>query len=141
LLTLCLCAGLAAPVSAQSGGEDAEARLQQQIETAIHADGPFFTPDEHALIERHCGYAAGTWDGRNVNMSDGILTCSNGRRVDHPEVRAMMEVAGERIARRVNAAVNSAEFHAAIAAIASEATAEALRELRQQGVIRSRRDR
>ena len=120
---------IAVPVMAQPGRSDSESRLEATIERAIHADGPFFTPGERALVERKCGYAPGGWDGNNISMSDGILTCANGRRVNDPQVRAMMEVAGERISRRVNAVMASSEIRAAIAAVAGEAEAKALAEL------------
>ena len=91
------------------------------------------------LIERKCGYAPGSWDGNNLNMSNGIMTCGNGRRVDDPEVRAMMEVAGGRISRRVNAVMQRPEIRNAIAAVARQASGEALAELDMGGRERRRR--
>jgi hypothetical protein len=120
---------IAVPVMAQHGRSESESRLKATIDRAIHADGPFFEPSERALIERKCGYAPGTWDGNNISMSNGILTCSNGRRVDDREVRAMMEVAGQRISRRVSAVMEQPEIRAVIAAVAEEASAKALAEL------------
>lgn len=112
------------PAAAQDSGADA--RLQSAIDRAIHADGPFFLASERAMIERKCGYAADEWDGENVSFNDGVLICSNGRRVADPEVRAMMRLAGERISRRVNDAMNSPEIRSAIAAVSDEAVRRAL---------------
>lgn len=112
-----------------SRGETAHARLDRVIDLAIHGEGPFLLPRERALVERKCGYAPGTWDGNNFSMDDGVLRCSNGRRVDDPEVRAMMAEAGPRISRRVNAAMARPEVRAAIAAVAEEASREALARL------------
>ena len=139
ILVVGLGVSVAMPADAQRHRSGAEARLNAVIERAIHADGPFFTQSERALIERKCGYAPGSWDGNNLNMSNGIMTCGNGRRVDDPEVRAMMEVAGERISRRVNAVMQSPEIRNAIAAVARQASEEALAELDMGGRERRRR--
>ena len=130
ILALCLGAGAALPAAAQNEREDAQDRLHQLIDRAIHAEGPFFTPSERALVERKCGMASGSWNGDNFNMSNGVMTCPNGRRIARDrEIEAMMDVAGERISRRVNAVMRSAEIQAAISAVAREASARALAEL------------
>ena len=124
---------LGAPAVAADGprGREsaAEVRLDQAIEGAMRAEGPFFTPGEHALIERKCGYAPGSWDGKNFSINNGVLECTNGRRVDDPEVRAMMKVATPRIQKRVKAMMARPEVRAAIGSVARQATAEALRDL------------
>jgi hypothetical protein len=130
-------AAFAAPGAAQrssdrNGVEAAEDRLNDVINNAIHADGPFFNAQERALVERKCGYAPGSWNGLSFNMSDGVLHCTNGRRVDDAEVRAMMEVAGPRISARVDAALARPEVAAAIEATAERAAARALREVREE---------
>lgn len=123
-------AALASAAMAQKSGDtDAEAKLEQVIDRAIHADGPFLTASERALIERKCGYPAGSWDGQNFSMNNGVLICSNGRKVDDPEVRAMMDAAAPRIQKRVQQAMARTEVVAAIEAVSREAAAEALREL------------
>jgi hypothetical protein len=125
---------LASPGGAQDrpSRTSAEKRLERTLDRAIESSLPFFTPQEQALIERKCGYAPGSRDSSNINITDGVLLCTNGRRVDDPEVRAMMEVAGRRISRRIHAALESAEVRAAIAAVAAEASAEAVRSVHRQ---------
>ena len=103
------------------------------IQRAIHADGPLMLASERVLVERKCGYQPGSWDGSSFSMNNGVLHCSNGRKVDDPEVRAMMDVAGPRISKRVNAAMGRPEVTAAIDAVAREASAKALARLRERG--------
>ena len=114
-------------------GDGARTRMRAAIDHAIHAGGPFLLPAERALVERKCGYPAGSWDGSNFNMNNGVLICSNGRRVDDPEVRSMMENASPRISRRVRAAMDRPEVRAAIAEVSREATEAALARLRAEG--------
>jgi len=131
------CALVASAVALGSGVADAEARpaggaqaagdrLGARIEAAIKADGPFFTPEEQAVIARKCGYPAGSWDGFEVNVSDGVLTCRGGKRVDDAEMRALLAVAEPRIERRVEMVMDSPEVQDAITAVAEEAEREAL---------------
>ncbi|HEY0086914.1 MAG TPA: hypothetical protein VGB65_13540 [Allosphingosinicella sp.] len=131
------CALVASAVALGSGVADAEARpaggaqeagdrLGARIEAAIKADGPFFTAEERTLIERKCGYPAGSWDGFEVNVSNGVLTCRGGKRVDDAEMRALLAVAEPRIGRRVETVMESAEVQDAIKAVADEAEREAL---------------
>ena len=108
------------------GAQEAGARLGARIEAAIKADGPFFTPEEQAVIERKCGYPAGSWDGFEVSVSNGVLTCRGGKRVDDAEMRALLAVAEPRIERRVETAMDSPEVRDAITAVAEEAEREAL---------------
>ena len=128
----------AALAAAVAPGTEAriEARAEQQgeelgrmIEGRLRADGPFFTDQERAVIERACGYAPGEWDGSDFSASNNVLTCENGRRVDSPEVRAVLETAGPRIGARVNRIMNSAEVRGAIDRIVEEATADAMRDV------------
>ena len=113
--------------------DGARTRMRSAIDHAIHAGGPLLLPAERALVERKCGYPAGSWDGRDFSMNNGVLVCSNGRRVDDPEVRAMMENASPRISRRVREAMNRPEVRAAIAEVSREATETALARLRDDG--------
>ena len=126
------------PAPAQSGRIDAQARLRAEVQRAIHTDGPMLLASERALVERKCGYTPGSWDGYNFSMTNGVLVCSNGRRVDDPEVRAMMAVAGPRISRRVREAMARPAVRAAISAVADEASAEALARVSERR--RTRRD-
>ncbi len=135
---VCGLAGLAAfgPGSASAGGRaqgearvavrDAGDRLGERIEAAIKADGPFFTAEERAVIERKCGYPAGSFDGFEVNINNGALTCRDGKRVDDAEMRALLAAAEPRIERRVEAVMESAEVQGAIRAVAEEAERHAL---------------
>jgi hypothetical protein len=109
-----------------AAARDAGDALGVRIESAIKAEGPFFTAAERATIERKCGYPAGSFDGFEVNISNGVLTCKDGRRVDDADMRALMSVAEPRIERRVEAVMDSAEVQGAIRAVADEATREAL---------------
>jgi hypothetical protein len=123
--------GIGSSATAMAAGPKTEAgeRLGRTIDRAIHAEGPFFTPAEQAVIRRKCGYAPGEWDGSQANMSNGVFTCTNGRRVADAEMRELMDVAGERIGRRVSAAMQSAEVREAIGRVADEATQRALSRL------------
>ncbi|HST37544.1 MAG TPA: hypothetical protein VLK25_13070 [Allosphingosinicella sp.] len=112
-----------AEASAEASGE----ALGTLIEGRLRAGGPFFTAQERTVIDRACGYETGEWDGFQVNINDGILTCANGRRADSPEVRAVLAAAEPRIEARVQALMASPEITEAIAAIAEAASAEALR--------------
>ena len=96
----------------------AGARLGTAINRAIHEGGPFFNAEERAAIERKCGYAPGSWDGFDLHFSNGVLICSNGRRVDDPEIRAIMAAAEPRITSRVDAVMHRPEILAAIEGVA-----------------------
>jgi len=145
---VCGLAGLAAfgPGQASAGGRaqveghraahDAGDALGARIEAAIKAEGPFFTAEERVVIERKCGYPAGSFDGFEVNISNGVLTCRGGRRIDDAEMRALMAVAQPRIERRVKAVMESAEVQGAIRAVADEATREALAAIDHAGIAR-----
>jgi hypothetical protein len=114
------------------GDSAPEQRLEQIVQSAITADGPLFTADERALVERKCAMAQGSWDGTNLSMDEDTLRCANGHRVRDREVLAMMERAGPRIAARVEAAMARPEVLAAIDAVAHEATEQALREVHEE---------
>lgn len=104
-----------------------EENLGRIINRELHADGPFFTPAERALVERKCGYASGQYDGDQANISNGVFTCSNGRRVDDPEMRAMLRGASPRIRARVRAVMARPAVRTAINGVASMAADRALR--------------
>ncbi len=110
-----------------TGEREAGDRLGRVIQQRLRDGGPFFTAEERAVIDRACGYAPGSWDGYEVNMSDDVFRCSNGRRVDSAEVRAVMEAAGPRIRARVRHVMESAEVRGAIRGIAERARVDALR--------------
>lgn len=130
---LLIAAGLTAgPVAA--GEKEADARLDVLIERGIREGGSFFTAGERAVIEAKCGYAPGSWDGFQVNMIGDVLHCANGRRVDGPEVQAVMRAAAPRIERRVQAVMRRPEVIAAMNRVAREAEVEAVRELRKEGL-------
>lgn len=129
-LLLALAIILTSGMQPATASEPGERRLNSVIQQALRADGPFFTPAERALIERKCGYAPGEWDGFDHSVSNDALECKNGRRVSDPEVRAMMEIAGPRIGRRVSAVMARADVKAEIGRVASEAAEKAIRNLR-----------
>ena len=120
----------AMPAAAQDS--EASARLSRSINQAMEAEGPWLLPAERALIARKCGYTPAEADSDNVSMMHGVLICSNGRRVDDPEVRAMMEIAGERISRRVNAVMSRPAIREAIRAVSDEAVREAMARLGEE---------
>ena len=123
-------AALAVPAAPSETRESAaEVRLDQAIEQAIHAEGPFLTAEEQALIQRKCGYAPGSAESESLNMSDGVLHCSNGRKVDDPEVRAMVAVVRPRIQARVRGIMSRPEIKEAIASVSREEVQKALRGL------------
>jgi hypothetical protein len=129
---------LAQPAFAQDR-EDAGDRLGRTIRQAIEAEGPWLLPAERALIERKCGYAAGSGNSDSITFNDGVLICENGRRVDDPEVRAMMAAVGPRISRRVQAVMNSPSVRNAISAVADGAVQRALESIREWSPRRDRR--
>jgi hypothetical protein len=106
-----------------------DSALRRALDRAMNAGGPLFKPQERALIERKCGYSPGSWSGEDFSMTEDDFVCTNGRRVNDPEVRAMMKVAGPRIGRRVSAAMAQPEVQAAINEVANEAAAQATRQL------------
>jgi hypothetical protein len=101
--------------------------LGNLVTSRLRADGPFFTPEERAVIDHECGYAPGEWDGFELNTSNGILRCTNGRRVDSPEVSRVIRAAEPRIEARVERVMASAEVRQAIARVTDRATARAMR--------------
>lgn len=117
-------------------GAAPEDKLGQRIEAAIKADGPFLTAAERAVIERKCGYPAGSFDGFEVSISNGVLTCRDGRKVDDAEMRALLAVAEPRIERRVRSVMESAEVQGAIRAVADEAQREALASINHEKIAR-----
>ena len=119
-------AASSAPAADRVGGQD---ELTSLINRELRSGGSWFTPAERALIERKCGYAPRAWDGFEANLSDGTFICRGGRRVDDPEMRAVLKVAAPRIEARVEAVMESAEVAAAIARVAETAAAEALRKV------------
>ncbi|HEX8578869.1 MAG TPA: hypothetical protein VF655_04655 [Allosphingosinicella sp.] len=128
------CALALSAVALGSGGGAASAhpaaapedKLGERIEAAIKKDGPFLTAAERAVIERKCGYPAGSFDGFEVSITNGVLTCRDGRRVDDAEMRALLAVAEPRIERRVRSVMESPEVQGAIEAVAENAQREAL---------------
>lgn len=116
-----------APAAAADEIEDAGDRLGSLITSRLRAGGPFFTTEEQAVIDEACGYAPDEWDGFELNTRNDVLICANGRRVDSPEVRRVLEAARPRIERRVDEIMESAEVRGAIARITAEATARASR--------------
>jgi hypothetical protein len=116
----------AAAAPAPSGAEES---LNALIEGALRAEGPFFTPGERAVIERKCGYRPGEWDGYEASFGGGVFHCTNGRRVDDPEMKAVMSAAGPRIGRRVGRVMARSDVRAAIGRVASEAAARAMARL------------
>ena len=129
---------MAGPAAAQDEAA-ADARLDRAIDQGMEAEGPWLLPAEQALITRKCGYAPGSRDGESISMNNGVLICANGRRVDDPEVRAMMRVAGPRISRRVNAVMQSPAVKNALALIVDGAVERALAEVRDELPRRNRR--
>ena len=133
MLAAALTAALAFSSAPAAAAEDqGEARLDRIIQDALREGGPFFEADERAVIERKCGYAPGSWDGFDVNVSNGIFICNNGRHLDDPEMRAIMARAEPRIQQRVHTVMHRPEIEAAISEVARHAAAEAMRELAQR---------
>jgi hypothetical protein len=115
--------------TAKARQKEATRALTALINRDIRAEGSFFTPAEQKLIIAKCGYRAGEWDGFQANMADGAFYCTNGRRIDDPEMHAVIEAAAPRIERRVKAVMDSAPVREAIARITAEATAAAMQRL------------
>jgi hypothetical protein len=113
--------------------KEASKRLGRTIDFALRAEGPFFTEAEQAVINRKCGYAPGEWDGFQLNNINGVFHCTNGRKLDDPEIHAVMREAEPRIQRRVKAAMARPEVQAAISDVSAEATRRAMARLRERG--------
>jgi hypothetical protein len=120
------------PRPAPAGEEEADRRLDALIESGLRAGGRFFTAAETAVIERKCGYAPGEWDGFQINMVGKVFYCTNGRRVNDPELHAVMRAASPRINARVKAVMSRPDVKAAVAEVAKEAEREALAELAKE---------
>jgi hypothetical protein len=120
------------PLQAAAAAE-AGRSLGALVTARLHEGGSFFTPKERAAIEAMCGYRPGEWDAFETSDVEGIFHCTNGRTVDSPEMRAVMRAAQPRIRARVGQVMASAEVKAAIAKLASEATARALAEVGREG--------
>ena len=65
------------PSASAARNQEGEA-LGRLVNRELRADGPFFTEAERALVARKCGYAPGEWAGFEANISNNVLTCSNG---------------------------------------------------------------
>ena len=133
-LAMALSGGASAeePAAAKAAGD----RLGAAIERAIKGEGPFFTPEERALVEAKCGYARGSWDGFEANTRNGGFVCRDGRRIDDAEMRAMLAVAQPRIERRVRAAMQREDVQGAIRAVAEQAQRQALQAVDQAKIAR-----
>jgi hypothetical protein len=139
LIALSIAAAASSPAAAERAprAEAAGDRLGSTIEGAIRSEGPFFTVEERAVIERACGYAPGSWDGFEATMRDDAFVCRDGRRVDSPEVRAVMAAARPRIEARVERVMSSPHVRAAIDRVSDEATAEALASIDERAIARA----
>ena len=126
-LAMIAAAALAGPVPAHE--TDSHRSIGALVQQHLRSGGPFFTGEDRALIERACGYAPGEWDGFELRHDDDVLICTNGRRVDDPEVRAAIDRAAPRIARRVRAVMARDDVRAAISRVAARATERAMRAL------------
>jgi hypothetical protein len=122
-VTASLLVGGGTRAAAATGPKDP---LGAVINDALREGGPFFTAPERALIISKCGYRPGEWDGDNININNGVFTCTNGKRVDDPQMRAMLKVASPRIGARVSAAMARPEVKEAIREVADEAVRNAL---------------
>ena len=99
-------------------------------ERALDAQGPILTPDEEAMIEAKCGYGPREWNGRNIRMEEnGVLVCSNGRRVDDPEVRALAGRIEQRVETRVRTVMNDPEVRAAMSGEIQARVREQMRDI------------
>ena len=125
-----------AEAAAERAAEAAGERLGERIEAQIKAGGPFFTAEERAVIERKCGYPAGSFDGFEANINNGAFVCRGGRRVDDAEMRALLAAAQPRIDRRVRTVMESPEVRGAIRAVAEEAERHALASIEHAQIAR-----
>jgi hypothetical protein len=131
MIAVAAVAALAAPIAAHE--PDTHRSIGALVQQHLRAGGPFFTGEDRALIERACGYAPGEWDGFELNHSNDVLICTNGRRVDDPEVRAAIDRAAPRISRQVRAVMARDDVRAAINRVAARATERAMRALARRG--------
>jgi hypothetical protein len=120
-------AAFTAPASAADTASDAAGdRLGAMISSAVRSGGPFFDAADRAVIERKCGYEAGSWDGIELSMVGNVFRCTNGRQLDDPEVRTIVRRAEPAIEKRVSEVMARPEIAAEIDRIANDATHKAL---------------
>ena len=132
-LAALLVTGAAAGTGAAGTPEkEATHALTTMINQQIRAEGSFFTPKEQQIIIAKCGYAPGEWNTFDANMTDGVFVCTNGRRIDDPEMKAVMAAASPRIKRRVNEVMARPEVRDAIHRVAVAAEAAAMRRLEER---------
>ena len=123
LASAALLASFSSPGGAAENDGD---RLGGMISAAIRSGGPFFDAADRAVIERKCGYDAGSWDGIELSMVGDTFRCTNGRELIDPEVRAIVHRAEPLIEKRVQAVMALPEIAAEIDRIANEAAGAAL---------------
>lgn len=88
------------------------------------------TDAERATIRAKCGGGEG---GDSITSRDGILICKNGRRIDDPEVRAIVTRVGDRAAAHVASVMAKPEVRQALSGEALRAARAALRDVGRSG--------
>jgi len=95
------------------------------VAEAIEREGPMITDAERATIRAKCG---GGEEGDSITSRDGVLICKNGRRVDDPEVRAIVARVGDRAAAHVASVMARPQVRQALSGEALRAARAALRD-------------
>ncbi len=112
-----------------SANETAEKRLSTAVEREMAAQGPIITAEDRALIARKCGYSAADAKNENINITNDMLHCANGKRIPmDSELRAMSNRISDRANRHVDRALKSASVARATAEIARQASERAMKE-------------
>lgn len=127
-----LAIALAAPALAVAAAADrsAEKRLDTAIGNAMAEQGDIVTLADRRAIAAKCGLSSEAALPNSINFNGGGLHCPDGRIVKDDETRALSSRISARANAYVAAVMKKAEVSAAIAAVASEETAKALRDLR-----------
>jgi hypothetical protein len=84
----------------------------EAIERAFDEEGPILSQPDRAMIRAKCGSGARSDTG--VQFNGGAPVCSNGRRVDDPEVRALAASIERRVKTHLDRAMRRPEVKAAL---------------------------
>jgi hypothetical protein len=82
------------------------------IERAFDEEGPILSQADQAMIRAKCGSGASRNSG--IQFNGGALVCSNGRRVDDPETRALAARIDIRVKAHLDRAMRRPEVAAAL---------------------------
>ncbi len=111
------------------GSTSAQSTQERDLHAAIKRAGdrqePIVTRADKAMIAAKCGYAP-DWDGDNISLNNGVLTCADGKKVSDDETRAMAKGISRRADKYVQGVMNDPAVKRAIDGTAQRAAKEAI---------------